>query len=232
MYKPSSRVMLYEDVINQMMTLIKKGKWQPGEKIPTENELSEYFQVSRNSIREAMKVLTHLKILNSKAGSGTFIFKDAVQSIQVLELNNTIREKSTYKSIMDTRLIIEPELVYRAALSATPNEISQLEKIINESMETINSGTYSKSTVGFSFHMEIARISKNEILFKFLESITLELMNVREATMQSHSKADLVEEINGHKQIFNYIKNNEPEKAKEAMYSHLKNALINLEKTR
>lgn len=230
MYKPSTRVMLYEDVIDQILTLIKEKKWLPGEKIPTETELSERFQVSRNSIREAMKVLTHLKILSSKAGSGTFILKDAVQSIQVLELNDTIRERSTYQSIMDTRLIIEPELVYRAALSATSEEIDKLESIINDSIKSINDGNYSKSTVGFSFHMEIARLSKNEILFKFLESITLELMNVREATMQDHTEHDLIEEIDGHKKIFNYIKNKEAEKAKKEMYYHLDNALKTLVK--
>jgi|SRR5699024_165285 len=230
MYRPSSRTMLYEDVINQMLTLIKEKKWVPGEKIPTENELSEYFHVSRNSIREAMKVLIHLKILTSKAGSGTFILEDAVQSIQVLELNDTIRDKSTFQSIMDTRLIIEPELVFRAAESASDEEIDRLEFIIADSMKEIETGSFKKSTVGFSFHMEIARISKNEVLYKFLEAITLELTNVREATMMDHSKEDLIKEINEHKNIFACIKNRKSNEAKNAMHKHLSNALISLQK--
>lgn len=231
MYKPTPRILLYEEVINQILTLIKDGKWNSGEKIPNENELSANFGVSRNTIREALKVLEHLKILISKPGRGTFVLKNSAQNIQVLELIDTFREKSTYQSLMDTRIIIEPELTYRAALEASDKEILNLEKIIEDSFTAIEEGKFLTSTVGFNFHMQLAKISKNEILWKFLESITLELVSLRKVTMKGHDKEDLLKELNEHKDIFNKVKLNKADEAKNAMYQHLKNAQNSLKES-
>jgi len=78
--------MIYQDVLNQILNLIKNGEWLAGDRIPTEIELSKVFQVSRNSIREALKILEHQKIISSKAGSGTHVLEDSFQNIQMLEL--------------------------------------------------------------------------------------------------------------------------------------------------
>lgn len=228
MYKLPSRNLIYQDVLNQILNLIKNGEWVPGNRIPTETELAKIFQVSRNSIREALKILEHLKIISSKAGSGTHVLEESFQNIQMLELVNTFRQKSTYESLMDTRLIIEPELAYRAALRATEEDIENLENIIEISINQINEGIYFTPTVGFSFHMELAKIANNEILWKFLESITLELLSLRKVIMNKHNKEDLLNEINEHKEIFEFIKSKNPEQAKKTMQDHLKNAQSNL----
>ena len=228
MYKLPSRNLIYQDVLNQILNLIKNGEWVPGNRIPTETELAKIFQVSRNSIREALKILEHLKIISSKAGSGTHVLEESFQNIQMLELVNTFRQKSTYESLMDTRLIIEPELAYRAALRATEEDIENLENIIEISINQINEGIYFTPTVGFSFHMELAKIANNEILWKFLESITLELLSLRKVIMNKHNKEDLLNEINEHKEIFEFIKSKNPEQAKKTMHDHLKNAQSNL----
>lgn len=224
MYKRTPRILLYEEVINQILTLIKDGMWKPDDKIPNENELSANFEVSRNTIREALKVLEHLKIIISRPGRGTFVSESSAQNIQVLELIDTFREKSTYDSLMDTRIIIEPELTYRAALEISEKEILRLEKIIENSFTAIEEGNFLTATVGFSFHMELAKISKNELLWKFLESITLELVSLRKVTMKEHDKEDLLNELTEHKKIFNLVKLNKAKEAKNAMYQHLKNA--------
>lgn len=224
MYKRTPRILLYEEVINQILTLIKDGMWKPDDKIPNENELSANFEVSRNTIREALKVLEHLKIIISRPGRGTFVSESSAQNIQVLELIDTFREKSTYDSLMDTRIIIEPELTYRAALEISEKEILRLEKIIENSFTAIEEGNFLTATVGFSFHMELAKISKNELLWKFLESITLELVSLRKVTMKEHDKEDLLNELTEHKKIFNLVKLNKAKEARNAMYQHLKNA--------
>src|SRR5699024_9387967 len=131
---------------------------------------------------------------------------------------------------METRLILETEQFIRADESASYEEIDRLEFIIADSMKEIQTGSFKKSTVGFSFQMEIARISKNEVLYKILEAITLEQTNVREATMMDHSKEDLIKEINKHKNIIASIKNRKSNEAKNAMHKHLSNDLISLQK--
>src|SRR5690606_3742762 len=123
MYKLPPRNSIYQDVLNEIINLIKNGEWTAGDRIPTETELARIFQVSRNSIREALKILDHLNIISSKAGSGTHVSEESLQNIQKMELIHTLRQNSTYESLMDTRLIIEPELTYRAALNATEEDI-------------------------------------------------------------------------------------------------------------
>ncbi|MTD30761.1 FadR/GntR family transcriptional regulator [Planomicrobium sp. YIM 101495] len=228
MYKLPSRNLIYQDVLNQIITLIKNGEWVAGDRIPTETELAKVFQVSRNSIREALKILEHLNIISSKAGSGTHVLEESHQNIQKMEFINILRQNSTYESLMDTRLIIEPELTYRAALNATEKDIKNLEIIIETSIDQIKNGTYYTPTVGFSFHMELAKIANNEILWKFLESITLELLGLRKVIMDNHDLQDLLGEIEEHKTIFGFIKSASAEEAKKAMYHHLKNAQSHL----
>lgn len=224
MYKLPPRNLIYQDVLNEIINLIKNGEWTAGDRIPTETELARMFQVSRNSIREALKILDHLNIISSKAGSGTHVSEESHQNIQKMELIHTLRQNSTYESLMDTRLIIEPELTYRAALNATEEDIKNLEGIIELSFNQVKDGTYYTPTVGFSFHMELAKIAHNEILWKFLESITLELLGLRKVIMNKHDQQDLLGEIGEHKIIFDFIKVADAEGAKKAMYNHLKNA--------
>ena len=71
MIKPVSKTTLYEEVIKQIISMIKEGKWIPGDKIPGELSLSESFNVSRNIIREALKSLELSGIVEAKPGKTT-----------------------------------------------------------------------------------------------------------------------------------------------------------------
>jgi GntR family transcriptional repressor for pyruvate dehydrogenase complex len=221
MIKPTARRTLYEEVIKQIIQLIKDKKWKPGDKIPGEIELSKSFEVSRNCMREALKALEHSKIIISKAGNGTFISVNAQQNIYAMELAGLLRSGNSFSDLMETRLIIEPQLAYVATEKVTEADIVKLEQIIQQSKEAVSAGSYDID-LGYKFHMEIATIAQNALLLKFLESINEELSAQRKLLLFKHmTEKELVREIKEHEEIKDFIKNGEPRKAEEAMRQHL-----------
>ncbi|MDN4523360.1 FadR/GntR family transcriptional regulator [Fictibacillus fluitans] len=221
MIKPLNRRTLYEAVIEEIIELIKNKQWKPEDKIPGEIELSKRFEVSRNCIREALKALEHSKIIFSKAGHGTFVTANAHQNIYAMELAGLLRQGNTLSELLETRLIIEPQLTYIAAEKANEADIKKLENIIKKSKETISSGSYD-TIIGYEFHMAIAEISNNTLLIKFLESINEELNAQRKLLLIKHlTEQDLIREIKEHEEIKDLIKSRSPRKAEEKMRKHI-----------
>ena len=131
MIKPIIKTPMYEEIVYQITNLIKKGKWKPNEQLPSETELAKAFNVSRNSIREALKSLSLLGIIYAHPGQGTFIIKDALQKLENSELIDIISEKASTAELMETRLVIEPHLSELAALRATDQDKRKLEKVFD-----------------------------------------------------------------------------------------------------
>lgn len=84
--RPVMRKTLSQTILCEIITAIKMGLWKPGERMPSENELADSFSVSRNSVREAIKTLNNMNILESRPGQGTFLSKDAIRYILSSEL--------------------------------------------------------------------------------------------------------------------------------------------------
>jgi Transcriptional regulators len=72
-FKEITPVRLYESVIDQIMDLVKRSELKPGDKLPPERELAEKLSISRNSLREAFRVLESRGLIKSKAGGGRYI---------------------------------------------------------------------------------------------------------------------------------------------------------------
>ncbi|MCF8012272.1 MAG: FadR family transcriptional regulator [Clostridiales bacterium] len=232
MIKPANRRLLYEEIIKQIIDIIKNGQWKLGEQIPGEIQLAGDFQVSRNVIREALKSLELNDILSTKSGRGTYVSNNALRNIRKMELFSMLGENSSIEELMETRLVMEVELVYKATLRAKEADLEKLQEIIKKSKKAVVDGTYSED-MGMEFHLFIAQIARNRIMEKFLNSITDQLLVQRSILLLKHSDGnELLRELDEHEKIFNYIKEGLPEKAKEAMYLHLSKAEDILEKRR
>lgn len=221
MIKPLSKKTLYEEVVNQIIGMVKKGEWNPGEKIPGELALSESFGVSRNSVREALKYLALSGIVEAKPGKGTFLSENALKSINSMELLNVLKEDSTILELMEARLIIEPKIARLAVERAQKEDIEKLEEILNNSEKAIKDKSYNV-IMGYEFHKTIGDMSRNTVLSKFLDSITNELNAQRFMYIYSYVHTNELEnEISEHTELLNCIKNNEPEKAEALMVNHI-----------
>lgn len=120
------RTKLYEDVTERMLDHIRTETWAPGTKIPPEVELAKLFDVSRCTIREAVKSLQIAGFLRSRAGSGTFVSERAPTLLQTQALAGIMADPAALRELVQARYILEPQLAQMAAQAATEEEIRGL----------------------------------------------------------------------------------------------------------
>lgn len=224
MITPAKKRNLYEEVSKQIIEMIATDIWKPEEKILGEMELSKQFEVSRNSIRESLKALELVGILESRTGVGTFVTKNAKSNINSMFLSNLI-ENESIEELFETRLIIEPGLVYLAVKNATPEDIEELENIIAKSKKAVAEKEYT-FVLGFEFHRKVFSLSNNKILINLIDTITDNLILTRSKVFFQHlNEYILNSELEEHHEMLECIKRRDAVTAKNMMYQHIENSL-------
>ncbi len=213
------KVTLGTQLIDAILGFIENGEWQPGKKLPNEIELAASFDVSRNIMREALKVLENYGVLDGKTGKGTHVSENAMTSIYSIRFFEKLKANKSIEKCLETRLIIEPELAYYAALRCTPEEIEHLKACsIAESVIIDPTGLRND----FDFHANIAKFSQNDILENLICSI---LSQLRSGVYNEYNayveKEKLIESANDHFHVVEAIERRDPLLAKERMHKHL-----------
>lgn len=234
MINPIAKVSLYEEIAKKLKEYIKGEKWMPGEQLPSEMELAKQFNVSRNCIREALKALVLSGIIYSSAGQGTFVSQDAYRRIGNTELLSVLSDKSSLYDLLDTRMALEPQIAALAAQRADETDKQELIEVFEKLKSRILECEEQKISInpteeGMAFHMCIAKIAKNNILSKFLQSIREELIAQR-AMIRLRDSEDFRSMLCDHQRILDAVLKNNSNKAMAAMYLHMHNALDNLVK--
>ncbi|NLL61967.1 MAG: FadR family transcriptional regulator, partial [Candidatus Atribacteria bacterium] len=118
---------VYVKIVEQIILLIQEGKLKPGDRLPSEQELADQFEISRPSVREAMSALEILGITERKAGKGNFIKKGSSTHFfdekEILELE---QEESPFE-LLEARKVLEIEIVRLASQKATLEDIEAIE---------------------------------------------------------------------------------------------------------
>ncbi len=226
MIKPLVRKTLHEEIVNQIMDCVSDGQLNPGDRIEGEAELAKQFQVSRNIVREALKSLELIDVLHTINGKGTFISDGAKSGLELMRLIKMIKSEDYAIDLMESRIMIEGEIAYLAAIRATPKDIDELLVIEKETKECIEKGSY-RVGIGLKFHMKVADCSKNQIMTRFLRSISDELIAQRSKMIMIHmSDEELVLELREHLSMIKFIKERKPEEIRKVMKMHIKRGVI------
>ena len=228
MLKPVTKVSMYQNIVGQVMSCIKAGLWCPGDTIPPEVELAKTFDVSRNSIREALKSLSYSGILSSRAGQGTFVTADALQKIENLELIDFISREASMDDLTETRTILETELARLAAMRATAEDKDELRELQQKleaqlSRQKKADDCSNPTEIGVACHMCIAKIAKNKVLMKLIQSIQGEL-NEQRGQIRNRSVEELEISVQEHKELCGAVLANDPERAAEVMRRHIQHS--------
>ncbi len=171
------RIKLYEDVSNRMIERIRLEQWEPGAKIPTESELARLFDVSRCTIREAVKSLQIAGVLRSQAGSGTFVSAQAPVVLQTRALAAVMADPEALRELVQARFVLEPELAALAAGAASEEEIDGLFSTV----ERMRSKTdrFDLMSIGHQFHLQLAACAHNRVLEGFYLSAASQMRSMR-----------------------------------------------------
>ncbi len=214
-------VMLSEKVANQILKMIIiEKKFNIGDKLPNENELSSELGVSRTTLREAVKFLIAHNVLEIKRGKGTFVAdnRELNEDFGLSELDNLVMNAMDF---FEARIMLEPTMANYAAQRATAEDIDklvELDKIINEHVNDADLRT----DYDLQFHYAIAGAAKNEFIIKILPVIYSGMDMKRIFNLVSDEVKDFT--INDHKMVLEFIKNGDAAGAEAAMRMHILHA--------
>ncbi len=209
---------LQKDIIAKLRDLIDYKNLEPGDKLPSERMLSEKFGVSRSNIREAIQKLEFYGILNSKPQSGTFI-ADIGRIAMSGMMEDILRlEEPDFKSLVETRILLELKTVRLAALRRTEEDLKALEIALDAyKQKVLNKEDAVEEDL--LFHLAIAKASKNSTMNTFMLIITPQIITNFEKYHVCDSNQSLMG-IQEHEDIFQAIKDQNPKLAKQMMKVH------------
>jgi GntR family transcriptional repressor for pyruvate dehydrogenase complex len=208
---------VYEEVALQLERLILK-KLQPGDKLPAERELAEMLRVSRGSIRDAIRSLELMGLVEPRQGVGTVVCEVSAESLISPLTGLLVRQEQHITELLDFRKMLEPSLAARAASRATAEEIAELESILARQEEKIGRGELAIDEDS-EFHYNIAVASNNSVILKLLDILMDLLRDTRERSLQMEGRPQ--KSLTGHRRILAAIKRHDTEGAKVAMRRHI-----------
>jgi GntR family transcriptional repressor for pyruvate dehydrogenase complex len=209
---------LSRQLTEQIVSLIASRNLSEGDRLPTMRELARIFSVATPTIREALRRLQATGVIDIRHGSGIYVQR-VDQSLMITNPHRSALDREAILNLLDARLVIEPRTAALAAERATEETIQRLETILHAA-ETLLSGHDDElGPRNMEFHGEIARAAGNPIISQVLDSLIdvyareqLVIMALYDARAQDHRE---------HLEIFEAIRNRDPNLASDLMTRHL-----------
>ena len=207
-------------IISQIRELINYKNLEPGDKIPSERMLADKFEVSRSIVRDAIQKLEFYGILSSIPQSGTFVANIGVIAINGM-IDDILRLKEPdFKSLVETRILLEQKTARLASLRRTEADLVQIEAAMDAYSKKVLKGEKAVQE-DLLFHLAIAKASGNSTLNTLMLMITPGIItNFEKYHVCSENLA--FNGIQEHKDIFEAIKTQNPGMAKEKIKVHFK----------
>ncbi len=211
---------IQNEIISKIRDLMNYKNLEPGDKLPSERMLSEKFGVSRSNVREAIHKLEFYGLLKSKPQSGTFV-ADIGQVAMNGMIEDILRlEDPDFKSLVETRILLELKTVRLAAQRRTEQDLIQMKMALEAYSEKVKAGQDAVQE-DLLFHLAIAKASGNSTMNTFMLIITPEIIT----KFEEHHVCDKGLAFTGiqeHWDIFDAIKAQDPQLAKQKMKTHFK----------
>ncbi|SFI46473.1 FadR/GntR family transcriptional regulator [Methylobacterium brachiatum] len=206
----AARRSLVDSAIELIRTQIETGRWKVGARIPKEAELAEMLQVGRNTVREAVRVLSHAKVLEVRQGDGTYVRLN-VDPAEVMR-------RVTHASLRDhfeLRALLETEAARRAATRRDADEVRRLEELLDARGERPQDG----DLAGFierdiAFHVAVAQSGGNAALVELYRYFALALHGSTSAALADRTLPE--PDLAAHRRVVDAIRDRDEAGAAEA----------------
>lgn len=218
--------MLSETVAEDILSMITVDKrFRPGDKLPNENELSEELQVSRTTLREAIRILVTGNILEIKRGKGTFVTQQA-GTAAYSDLNELSALKINMRDLFEIRLMFEPENAYLAAQRATKKEMNAILEHGRRIEEMIRNGE-DRTLEEQAFHKAIAKATHNGFMNELIPIILKAIEGGVKLLQKNNSLSQ--KNMEDDRMLMEFLEQRNPEGARTAMKIHILHALQELD---
>jgi GntR family transcriptional regulator, transcriptional repressor for pyruvate dehydrogenase complex len=216
--------LLSQEVETAIKKSIQDGIYKPGEKIPPERVLVEQFQVSRVTIREALRNLQRSGLITVRRGVKAGAYVSELTSEPITEnFQNLIQMgRIDYSHLIDARLYIEPRAAEMAAKYRTAQDLHRLEALLDKAEGLLAESRKQARLLNVSFHCEVAKITKNPIIVFITESITQSYSAlIIDRTSDVLGTAQVQKFIDEHRDILNSVIKQNSAEAYEKTRRHL-----------
>jgi GntR family transcriptional repressor for pyruvate dehydrogenase complex len=216
--EPIKSTRIYEEIVRQIKQMISEGRLKSGDQLPPERDLAEKFVVSRTSVREALRALESLGLIEIRPGEGTFVRRVSVESlIEPLALV-MLSQREAIGELFETRHLLEPAIARLAARRATPEEIDEMGRILDEQAREIVAGRTGLAQDA-AFHAAIASAAHNRAITRVVHAIMDLLTQSREESLNTPGRPTRSHE--DHRRVLAAIVRHDEQAAEEAMLEHL-----------
>jgi len=220
--RPVTKISISEEIAQQIMDLIANGDLKPGQRLPSERELCKDFGAGRSSLREALRCLSIMGVLNARVGEGTSVALDGEKFLGKIVEWRLITEKHDIENLLEVRIALEGIAAAKVAAFAGKEDLVRIDDLI-EKMEGALNDAKRFAVLDLEFHVTLAKASQNALLFDLISMIRGQLVRgLSKVLLLPHA---LTLSLKEHTAIAQAIKRGNPEAAQKAMQSHLGAAL-------
>ena len=209
-------------IADRLAELIVHGRFAPGDKLPSELELSAELNVSRTTLREALRILATRGLVEVRRGVGTFVTqsRNVHADYDVLKIQNT---NVNTKDLYEMRLMFEPQAAYYAALRASDEELQEIFRFgaLNERMIRDQDPLWDDTEQ--KFHNSIASATHNPFITALLPIFNRAIHHGILLANEAPEVAEMT--LYDHRVVMEYLKDRNPEGAKTAMQLHIINTM-------
>ncbi|HEY3939674.1 MAG TPA: FadR/GntR family transcriptional regulator [Bryobacteraceae bacterium] len=215
---PVTRTTLTADIYRKLVSHIIRGVWKPGARIPAERQLGQLLGVGRASLREALKALEIMGLIETRLGDGTYVCQRSEFLSRPLLWAITSSSETEVHELVEARKLIETELAGLAAERATAEDLKQIGAHLDRMERSLDSSSeFLQSDI--EFHLAIGQAAHNSILMNALHLIRNLLQEWIGSTLQLEGSAQKA--LDHHKAIFLAVAKKNGPAARAGMAAHL-----------
>lgn len=207
---------IYQAVAKQLERHIT-DQLKPGDLLPPERQLVQMLGVSRGSVRDAIRSLEIMGLLEPRQGVGTVVCTPGASPANPLA-DAFLDKRELVAELIDVRKMIEPHLARRAARHATRDEIAEMEDVLARQQSKVSHGEPAVEEDA-EFHYNIALASNNSAILKLVDVLMDLLRETRQHSLQERGRQQ--KSLAGHRRILSALKRHDPVAAEQAMRRHL-----------
>jgi GntR family transcriptional repressor for pyruvate dehydrogenase complex len=218
MFEPIRSRKIFEEAVDQIVGAIRRGDLQVGDRLPAERDLAAQLEISRPSVREAIKMLAEADIVEVRRGGGTYVKTEAI--LHRPESSSSF-EISEIGALLEARRMIEPRVAQLAAFYGSEHDF----RIMGQTVEGQRSALEANDRDRYlayeaQFHIAMARTTRNDVIVGIVEQITTGLEPARDMILRS-SGVTLDSAIDMHERTLRAIMSRDQGAVVEVMDEHL-----------
>ncbi|MBI3400798.1 MAG: FadR family transcriptional regulator [Acidobacteria bacterium] len=218
MIVPLKKTRVAEAIADRIRELILARTFTAGAPLPGERDLAERFGVSRGSVRDALRTLETIGLIETRHGQGTYPKELDVNRLvaplaSVLTYSHDLQEE-----LLDVRRMFEPAVARVAALRATGDDLAELEQLIGAQRQKLKTGR-SAIVEDTAFHAVLARATGNRVIVRLMETLNDLLVESRKLTLKQKGRP--ARSLRGHEYVVAAVRAHDGDAAARAMLSHI-----------